>query len=440
MRVGGTSTVQSSAPERGVAESPGTASFWDASADGSKVFFTTTEGLVEGDDDGATDVYEYDASKPASDLHNLSRLSVDNEPTDGVGAGATGVIGASRDGAYVYFLALNQLVAGASVVNGSVGLFVAHAGLVRFIGSVPLADENDMLGGVTVGLSPLTSRVSVDGSRLAFTASSGAGLTGYPHAATCEDLANSACREIYVYYAQANGGAGELVCASCAPDGSLPSAGSSIFEQVGQGATGTGRLEPRALTSDAKRLFFMSRKRLLPADHNGIVQDIYERNLDTRTLSLVTSGEGSDDAFFLDASSSGDDVFFVTRERLVESDVDSAYDLYDARVGGDPGLGEVPFVPAECMGADSCRGPLPIAPSGMPPSTDSYRGSGNSAEHTRVRPVKKARRAKRCQKAHARKANKAGEVRLHVKQARLARGAKRCIKHGKASAGRGVSR
>ena len=37
---------------------------------------------------------------------------------------------------------------------------------------------------------------------------------------------------------------------------------------------------------------------------------------------------------FLDASASGDDVFFATRERLAPTDTDELVDVYDARVDG----------------------------------------------------------------------------------------------------------
>ena len=46
-RINGRSTVQLNASERAVPESPGSATYWDSSTDGSRVFFTTGESLTE---------------------------------------------------------------------------------------------------------------------------------------------------------------------------------------------------------------------------------------------------------------------------------------------------------------------------------------------------------------------------------------------------------
>ena len=49
---------------------------------------------------------------------------------------------------------------------------------------------------------------------------------------------------------------------------------------------------------------------------------------------LISGTEGGGEAVFLDASASGDDVFFATRERLAPTDTDELVDVYDARVDG----------------------------------------------------------------------------------------------------------
>jgi GGDEF-like domain len=48
---------------------------------------------------------------------------------------------------------------------------------------------------------------------------------------------------------------------------------------------------------------------------------------------LISSGESSDHVYLDDASPSGNDVFFATRQRLLPSDDDEHFDIYDARVG-----------------------------------------------------------------------------------------------------------
>jgi hypothetical protein len=84
---------------------------------------------------------------------------------------------------------------------------------------------------------------------------------------------------------------------------------------------------------------------------------------------------------FLDASGTGADVFFTTRERLVGRDVDTAVDIYDAHVCSGPG--DCPSeaeAPPACTTADACR----AAPAPQPsifgaPSSATFSGQGNAA-------------------------------------------------------------
>ena len=49
-------------------------------------------------------------------------------------------------------------------------------------------------------------------------------------------------------------------------------------------------------------------------------------------VGLISSGTSGEESAFLDASESGNDVFFLTASRLVPQDLDSALDVYDAHV------------------------------------------------------------------------------------------------------------
>src|SRR6185437_11579446 len=49
-------------------------------------------------------------------------------------------------------------------------------------------------------------------------------------------------------------------------------------------------------------------------------------------VSMLSSGTSDRESAFLDASASGNDVFFLTSQSLVPTDVDSVFDAYDARV------------------------------------------------------------------------------------------------------------
>ena len=75
---------------------------------------------------------------------------------------------------------------------------------------------------------------------------------------------------------------------------------------------------------------------------------------------------------FLDSTPSGNDAFFITREKLVERDKDEQLDLYDARVGG--GFDETP--PEICVG-DACKGPIAPPPSQPSASSGAFIGPGN---------------------------------------------------------------
>jgi hypothetical protein len=98
----------------------------------------------------------------------------------------------------------------------------------------------------------------------------------------------------------------------------------------------------------------------------------------------MSSGTGDTEAGFLDASVSGDDVFFLTSARLAVTDVDDLLDVYDARVGG---TAAVIDPVTECFG-DLCR----AAPARVPdasPGSSFFTGPGN------VKPGRKCPKGKR---------------------------------------------
>ena len=139
-------------------------------------------------------------------------------------------------------------------------------------------------------------------------------------------------------------------------------------------------------------MFFDSVDALSPRDTNGNV-DVYE--YEDSHVYLISSGGGESlpDAIkeptpgynssqevvlptsdFVEASASGNDVFFVTSDRLVPQDVDGALDLYDARVdGGFPQLS-----PSACVGT-GCQGVPPGAPIFATPASVTFDGVGNFA-------------------------------------------------------------
>ncbi|HST55352.1 MAG TPA: hypothetical protein VLJ42_05590 [Solirubrobacteraceae bacterium] len=394
------------------AKGPRAAQYWAASADGSKVFFSSCEQLTNnstasapaGDgciDEGAPigqDLYEYNTA-----TGHLTDLTVDhNNSTNG--ADVQGVLGASADGSYVYYVANGVVANGASpgdctvqISSGSgldpdasCSLYVAHGGATKFIATLSAQDYPDWNG-------PFAARVTPDGTHLAF--NSTRSLTGSDNVpAVASDCAinpvsgqsATTCDEVYLYSADT----GLLVCASCNPSGARPT-GSASIPSVPISEVITGKVFPylrRNLSADGGRLFFNSQDTLVPGDSNGR-QDVYE--YEGGRPHLISSGTSNADSEFVDASLSGDDAFFKTSAPLVPQDVDQSLDIYDARVGGG-----FPFSPpaAACVG-EACRPPAAGAVAGVNPGSTTFVGPGDtplpgqaSAAGIRVRVTAKAGR------------------------------------------------
>jgi hypothetical protein len=173
--------------------------------------------------------------------------------------------------------------------------------------------------------------------------------------------------------------------------------------------------ETNALSDDGRYVFFSTAEPLLPEDANG-KSDAYMFDAESGLARLLSSGHSTSDSYFMDASRDGRDAFFLTRERLVGWDVDTAYDLYDARVGG--GFPEPLRPPPPCSG-DACQGPPGLSPAAGSAGTALFRGNGNVQQRARKRTracrrgfVKKRVRGKRkCVKRHRAKRANAGQRR-----------------------------
>ena len=91
--------------ENGHKRSP--AHFEGASEDGSKVFFTTAQPLLNSDSDASSDLYE--AEVDGSGVRRLVQVSRGEGPTPGSGANVVAVARMSADGSHVYFVAKGVL-------------------------------------------------------------------------------------------------------------------------------------------------------------------------------------------------------------------------------------------------------------------------------------------------------------------------------------------
>jgi WD40-like Beta Propeller Repeat len=271
------------------------AEFQTASSDGSRVFFTVGGSLFE------CEVPEAPVCSP---------VLLGEAP-----AGGGQVIGASEDGAYVYWVAGNQDL----YMDHDVGGVWERSVVAALSGE----DGPDWANGSGAPkIQELTARVSPDGEWLAFM--SNRDLAGYDNEDAFEGetepfktgsdekiktVGPYADEEVYLYHAPAGEGeTGKLACASCNPSGARPVGSEVGFEghTVGivdntnyqgwrerEGGPGhrvswlsgdipgwvsfestVARYQPRYLSNDG-RLFFDSDSALVPKDIDG-TWDVYE--------------------------------------------------------------------------------------------------------------------------------------------------------------------
>jgi hypothetical protein len=280
-------------------------------------------------------------------------------------------------------------------------------------------------------------RVTPDGRYLAFM--SNRSLTGYDN----RD-ANSGRPDEEVFLFDARNG--RLVCASCNPTGARPVGiernlidETRVGETIGthgllnneenwpngawlaaQTPTWNGWLQQARYLSSEGRLFFDSADALVPQaiDHT---QNVYEyepagvgscaegsTSFSERSggcVYLISSGASPAESVFLAASETGDDVFFMTTDRLSAQDRDTSYDVYDAHVcsGAAPCSAPASVAPA-CTNADSCRAAPSPQPSMFGASASStFSGPGNAASAPAATTVAaKKKPVARCRKGRVR--------------------------------------
>lgn len=340
----------------------GNGQYWTANADGSLVFYTNNEAL-----------YRYDVGSGVT-----TDLSPDANP--GEEPDVQGVVGASEDGSYVYFVAKGNLAAGAT--PGEPNLYVTHRGTIELVAVLSPADNLQQtrtgvksFGDWAPGLGEREAQVTPDGRHLAF--ASVRSLTGYENAG----------QQIFVYDASS----GRLSCASCNPTGEPPHTGQTAAVPVSFSNT----YMHRWISSDGSRVFFDTREALVPQDQNGQV-DVYEWEqggagscrLARGCIYLLSGGTSADGSFFLDASANGDDVFIVTRAQLVSVDKNEVFDAYDVRIGAS----EPPAAPV-CTGTD-CQALPGTPPIFATPSSATFDGVGNFAPPVKPPPTRAQKLAK----------------------------------------------
>ena len=220
---------------------------------------------------------------------------------------------------------------------------------------------------------------------------------------------------------------GRVSPATAAREFSPQAANVPTWDEYGQGQALS--YQPRYL-SNGGRLFFNSYESLVAQDIDG-TEDVYEFEpqgtgrcttatsiyLDAKDgcLGLISSGTSSEESSFVDASESGDDVFFRTSAKLVSQDFDNAMDIYDAHECS----AAAPCFPAAsvslsvCTTGDACKAAPTPQPSlfGSAPSA-TFSGPGNVSvgppvSGAKSRSLTKAQKLSRASKlCHAKKSRK----------------------------------
>jgi hypothetical protein len=399
MRVNARETVELSAPEPGVMDPTGfhQAEYQGASANGRKVFFTTSTELTADDTTHANELYEYN-----TDTRTLTRVS------RGVSGHAEAAVSehgitVSEDGSTVYFQANGQLTPDAPEhpeKGNNLYRYNTETGSTHYIGTIAGA-------GYAGGVAP--TEATANGRFFLFDTTE---LVGGYNSSTPEGPAD----ELYRF----DDGNGSLTCVSCAPGGA-PAKGSASLPTAVVELILTPNLTPQLLpmSQDGRYVFFETNEELVPQDTNGTGgvggerisphTDVYEWEQEgaggcarpSGCVRLISSGKDRSTSLLLGASADGSNVFFSSHSQLAPRDTDEVGDVYDARIGG--GFAP-PASPTQCSG-DACQGAPPSPPLFAESASTLFSGPGNlspsAVDHAIHKKKSKAKRHRK-QRKHRR--------------------------------------
>jgi hypothetical protein len=467
-------TVQLDAAEPGcLAEGKcrsGKGEFWAASSDGSTVFFTDCNKLTKDSTANAVEgcqrpgrqgqllrtgneLYEYDFARPVG--QRLADLTVDGDP---LGTDVQGVIGASEDGSYVYFVAGGALPAkpnnrgerpstrkcelaeegsaSQSEVDGHLpagigcNLYEEHSnngewekpGYIAAIAARdnrtrdgindPFQTEGKLSGDWVADSGARTAEVSADGRRLVFESTQE--LTGYDSSDVAADNEGRGGSEVFVYDADS----GRLACASCNPTGAPPVVAiqqhqrSDTVQQPGI-ETGFAAYLPisssatfmhRWMNARGSEVFFDSSQPLASGDSNG-AQDVYEWETEGATGCSRSTSRYGGCVFLLSGGESPDWSFLADADESGEN----AFVVHRGPLGGagprddkfhlyDVRVGGGFSVSSSGCTGTGCQGVPPAAPLFATPASVTFSGVGNFPPPANSVPKPKAKPLMRAQK------------------------------------------
>ena len=282
-RLGGATTLLT-----GGANGSFDADYVGSSADGTRVFFETTEKLLAADTDNFRDIYER--------VGTTTTLVV---PTNG--AFDTDFVGTSTDGTKVFIETAEPLV-GSDTDSGctdDVDLRPCRDVYLRSGGTTTQLSIGTINGNGTFDAS--LAATSPDGTRVLFQ--------------TQEALVAGDTDTVFDVYQRLG----------------------STTTLISEGAINGDGPEDAGLSGasvDATKVFFRSFEQLVSADTDASL-DIYQRSGGTTTLvsAGAINGNGAFDVFYRGASDDGTHVFFTSAEPLAAGDTDTQQDIYDRAAG-----------------------------------------------------------------------------------------------------------
>jgi uncharacterized repeat protein (TIGR01451 family) len=410
-RLGGLETLALSAPEqcepgeqRCKPEEARPARFWGASADGSKVFFTSEQELLPAQNDPTTNLYEYNFDASG---HKLTRLS--SGAPSGEHAEVLGLPSTSAHGEHVYFVARGRLTTvgnrlGQTAAAGADNLYSVDtaSGAVKFVARLSTKDEPLWDGGFDSQghleprgpeeeyLQDGHAQSTPDGRYMVFTT--------YARLAEADE---NGCSGVGV-------GNGQACTAQAAYRYDFNSEELTWLSHAAPGfATKEGRqarIAPlpvhllgayaniddwnRGVSENGQDVIFTTDEQLQQSDGNK-APDVYlwhcaapcEHPSEEGTVSMISDGQnplGVDQTAFKASSwpamsASGRDIFFFTSAQLVPQDTGELQEFYDARVEGGIAM---PAAPASCAG-EACQGAPSLLPEFSPQGSSIFTAGQN---------------------------------------------------------------
>jgi hypothetical protein len=266
------------------------AQYEGSSADGSRVFFTSGEGLTSDDTDGYPDIYE---------RSNGITTRISTGPGGGNGGYDAVFRRVSDDGKHVFFETQESMVPA-----DADGLCYHEAELYQ-----QCTDVYERYNGTTTLVS--TGPSSTNGNFTArFRGMSRDGL--HVFFSTAEQLVPEDTDQSIDIYERFNGTT-RLVSTG-------PTGGNGNSDAYFKGAS-----------DDGTHVFFQTQEQLTSGDTDSNA-DVYDRSNGTTTTLVSTGpagGNGPFDSSFAGSSADGSHVFFETADRLTSSDTDNNVDVYD---------------------------------------------------------------------------------------------------------------